>query len=312
MRRPFPRLAAACAFAVAMTAFTGSAFAGNGNGQGNDSAPGQVKKDQAAATPGTCTGDPAAATDRAAAAANGGRSHSHSTRPGEPAAVRRGGQAKSQSAAAASQSSTQLGVKPASHTTKWTHCTTGGAVGSTTCASSDNGHTPQPNPDASKLYGNGQTAAQIAVSRGGIGVQLTGPGNSQPHKVTVCGKPNNKSGGVDVHAIKSYPATGCAPDGDACFRGRAGGSVRIRRRRDDLRDGQVAWTRQGPLAQQARDVDELVLVAAGLDAELQLSGRRSGDCSRGAVAPVPPAVSPVVSSGVACDAAARLQRRARL
>src|SRR5437016_4825246 len=47
MRRPFSRLAAACVFAVATTAFTGSAFAGNGHG--NDTAPGQLKQDQAAA-----------------------------------------------------------------------------------------------------------------------------------------------------------------------------------------------------------------------------------------------------------------------
>jgi len=80
-----------------------------------------------------------------------------------------------------------------------------------TCTASDNGHTPQTNADVSKRYGNGKTAAQIAVSRGGIGVQLTGPGNSQPHKVSVCGKPNNRSGGVDVHAVKSYSNLNCSP-----------------------------------------------------------------------------------------------------
>lgn len=168
MRRPFPRLAAACAFAVAMTAFTGSAFAGNG--QGNDTAPGQQKKEQAAATPAPATAQPQQ-----------------------------------------QEAQTGPGVKPDSKTTHWTHCKMGGSPGATTCTSSDGGRTPQPNADASKRYGNGKTAAQIAVSRGGIGVQLTGPGNSQPHKVTVCGKPNNKSGGVDVHAVKSYPPAGCTP-----------------------------------------------------------------------------------------------------
>jgi hypothetical protein len=168
MRRPFPRLAAACAFAVAMTAFTGSAFAGNG--PGSDAAPGQQKKDQAAAAPA-----PAPAT----------------AQPQQQAAQ------------------TGPGVKPDSRTTHWTHCTTGGSPGATTCTSSDGGHTPQLNADASKQYGNGKTAAQIAVSRGGIGVQMTGPGNSQPHKVTACGKPSNKSGGVDVHAIKSYLPADC-------------------------------------------------------------------------------------------------------
>jgi hypothetical protein len=184
-----------------MTAFTGSAFAGNGNGQGNDSAPGQVKKDQAAATQAPAPA-PATAQPQQQAAA---QPQSGDVPPGQAK------KQQSTTAAPSAQSSTQLGVKPASHTTKWTHCTTGGSVGSTTCTSSDNGHTPQPNADASKKYGNGKTAAQIAVSRGGIGVQLTGPGNSQPHKVTVCGKPNNKSGGVDVHAIKNggYSTAGC-------------------------------------------------------------------------------------------------------
>jgi hypothetical protein len=200
MRRPFPRLAAACALAVAMTAFTGSAFAGNGSGQGNDSAPGQVKKDQAAAAQAPAPAPATAQPQQAAASPQSGHESP--------------GQAKKQSTASSSasaQSSTQLGVKPASHTTKWTHCVVGQTAGVTTCTSSDNGHTPQPNADASKKYGNGTTAAQIVVSRGGASanVQLTGPGNSQPHKVTACGKPNNKSGGVDVHAIKSYSAAAC-------------------------------------------------------------------------------------------------------
>lgn len=207
MRRPFPRLAAACACAVAMTAFTGSALAGNGNGQGTDSAPGQVKKDQPAATqapaPATQPQQQAAQPQQQAAA----QPQSGNAPPGQAK------KQQSTTAASSAQSSTQLGVKPASHTTKWTHCIVGGSSGATTCTSSDNGHTPQPNVDASKKYGNGTTAAQIVVSRGGANahVQLTGPGNSQPHKVSVCGKPSNKSGGVDVHAIKSYLPADCAP-----------------------------------------------------------------------------------------------------
>jgi hypothetical protein len=39
------------------------------------------------------------------------------------------------------------------------------------------------------------------VSSGGVGVEVRGPGNSQPHKV--CGKNGNW---VDVHAVKTYPA----------------------------------------------------------------------------------------------------------
>src|SRR5437879_1276558 len=153
MRRPYSRLAAACAFAVATTAFTGSAFAGNG--QGNDTAPGQQKQDQAAATQEAV---PATA------------------QPQQQAAHEPPGQVKKEestaSASAQTSSQAQLGVKPGSTTTHWTHCTTGGSPGAATCTSSDGGHTPQPNPDASKLYGNGKTAARIAVSRGGSGVQL--------------------------------------------------------------------------------------------------------------------------------------------
>jgi hypothetical protein len=175
-----------------MTAFSGSALAGNGHG--NDTVPGQVKQDQSAA-----------AQAPAASAAQPQQPQMQSGH--EPP-----GQAKKQQSAPSTQSSSQPGpgVKPNSTTTHWTHCTTGKSTAGATCTSSDNGHTPQPNADASKRYGNGKTAAQIAVSRGGIGVQLTGPGNSQPHKVSVCGKPNNKSGGVDVHAVKSYSPAGCA------------------------------------------------------------------------------------------------------
>jgi hypothetical protein len=205
MRRSFSRLAAACAFAVAMTAFTGSAFAGTGSG--NDTAPGQVKQDQAAAA------QPAVAT-QAPEASTAQPQSGHDQAPGQ-------GKKEQQSTAASTHSSssqqssvqTGPGVKPNSNTTHWTHCVVGGTSGATTCTSSDSGHTPQPNADASKRYGNGMTAAQIVVSRGGgtSSVELTGPGNSQPHKVHVCGKPNNKSGGVDVHAVKNYAAAACAP-----------------------------------------------------------------------------------------------------
>src|SRR5947209_189820 len=61
--------------------------------------------------------------------------------------------------------------------------------------------------DATKQYGNGKTAAQIAVSRGApAGTLIYGPGNSQPHKVVACGHTH----AVDVHAIKSYSQTDCS------------------------------------------------------------------------------------------------------
>jgi hypothetical protein len=58
-----------------------------------------------------------------------------------------------------------------------------------------------------KLYGNGETAGQIALSRGApASTVLYGPGNSQPHKVAVCR--NGKTHLVDVHAVKSYANVG--------------------------------------------------------------------------------------------------------
>jgi hypothetical protein len=100
------------------------------------------------------------------------------------------GQAKK--ASSTSSSTPQAGVKPSSTTKHWTHSTVGAS------------------PDVSKRYGNGKTAAQIAASRGAPSSQpLTGPGNSQPHKTYDCRHKVNKSGGVDVHAIKSYSSTSC-------------------------------------------------------------------------------------------------------
>jgi hypothetical protein len=106
-----------------------------------------------------------------------------------------------------SSSDTQAGEKPSSTTHKNTACSTGGGSGSSATCTSDTSS----KPDASKRYGNGKTAAQIANGHGApSGTQLNGPGNSQPHKVAVCGKPSNKGGGVDVHAVKHYDQSGCA------------------------------------------------------------------------------------------------------
>ena len=54
-----------------------------------------------------------------------------------------------------------------------------------------------------KLYGNGQTAGQIAIQAGFGAAILFGPGNSQPHKVA-CGAHL-----IDVHALKAH-AGACA------------------------------------------------------------------------------------------------------
>ena len=181
-------------------------------------APGQQKKTEAAQTQVQPAQQQQPAGDRVAVR------RPHLARPGEEgrrSARRRQTQAQAQSgnqspgqskkAGAAASSDTQAGVKPSSTTTKWTHCRTGGAgTGTATCTAQAG--TPATKADVSKRYGNGKTAAQIAVSRGAPdGTLITGPGNSQPHKVTACGKPNNKSGGVDVHAVKSYDASACQP-----------------------------------------------------------------------------------------------------
>ena len=94
---------------------------------------------------------------------------------------------------AAPTTSSQPGVKPSSTTKHDTDTKVGDS------------------PDVSKRYGNGSTAAQIAKSRGAPDSQpLHGPGNSQPHKTYDCVHKNNRSGGVDVHAIKHYSTTACS------------------------------------------------------------------------------------------------------
>jgi hypothetical protein len=177
MKRPLTRATGALMITLALLAITGTALADSSNGNGNSvNAPGQVK--QADATP---AAQPALAAQPSAQAP---------------------GQVKQQAKA----SSSTPGVKPSNktNTTKPTSCTTGTSGGSVTCAGNGT------KPDSSKQYGNGKTAAQIAAANGApAGTKISGPGNSQPHKVTACGKPNNKSGGVDVHAVKSYDASAC-------------------------------------------------------------------------------------------------------
>ena len=162
------------ALALALAAFTGTAVAGNGNG---GSAPGN-----SGSAPGQQKQDPAAQPQPAPAA---------QPAPAQPAAKTAPGQAKKSSTATGTS---QPGVKPSNITKKNTHTTVGA------------------NPDVSKRYGNGETAAQIAASRGAKpDTALYGPGNSQPHKVATCKHPlHGKGGGVDVHAVKSYDTAACA------------------------------------------------------------------------------------------------------
>jgi hypothetical protein len=203
MKTTITRIGTVAAIVLGLTAFTGSAIAGNGNGNGGGTPPGQEKKaDQAAPA-----AQPAAQPTAPPAQGNPGQQKKaeKASQPSAPSqsTAKSPGQAKQ----AAKASTSTPGVKPSNSTSKWTHCSTGGGTG-TAATCSGNG----PKADGSKQYGNGKTAAQIANSRGApAGTKLTGPGNSQPHKVSVCGKPNNKSGGVDVHAVKSYSAANCSP-----------------------------------------------------------------------------------------------------
>jgi len=200
MKRFLRRAAGVTAVALSLVLLTGTALAGNGNGN-SANAPGQEKKADA-----TQQSQPAAPADQSAQAQP---QQQQSTPPGQAKKQSAGqstsqgsspGQAKQQQKAATSTP----GVKPSSTTAHGAHnttCSTGGSVGSVTC--SGNG----PKADGSKQYGNGKTAAQIAVSRGApAGTSIYGPGNSQPHKVVACGHKH----AVDVHAIKSYSQTDCS------------------------------------------------------------------------------------------------------
>jgi hypothetical protein len=213
-------LAVGFALASGVVALTGSAFAAPPG-----TPPGQEKKaEEAAATPA-----PAAPATQPAQAAPAektapGQEKKAETAPATapaPAATSTGGKASapgqakkattssstsSSSSSAKTQgvSSSQAGVKPSNDTTKQTTCFTGGAMPSPSCTggtvSSNAGGTRAAGNDFSKRYGNGSTAAQVAVSRGApANTEIRGPGNSQPHKV--CGQNGNW---VDVHAVKSY------------------------------------------------------------------------------------------------------------
>ena len=204
MRHPFPRIAAAFALAVAMTIFTGGALAGNG--PGNENAPGQVKQDLGIQSAQTIAqaGDAQVAEQPAAAQQSDHVSIGQEKKQANASV-------SSTAGASTAASDTAPGIKPSSTTDKWTHCLTGGTAADAahaTCTGVQG--TASTEADVSKQYGNGKTAAEIAVGRSGIGVTLTGPGNSQPHKVWDCRHKTNPSGGVDVHAIKSYSLPPCA------------------------------------------------------------------------------------------------------
>jgi hypothetical protein len=210
MRRINARLATACTCAVATALFTGAALAGNGK----DSAPGQTKKDDVAAqVTASATVQAQAATDAQASAPGQVKKDETSSSAATDVSATSSTSSNGQLQQSGNASPAVAGMKPSPSTGHWTTCgTTGGTSTAATCPAGANETTAaQAKTDSSKRYGNSQTAAEIAVSRGGTGVTLTGPGNSQPHKVSSCVHAPNPSGGVDVHAIKSYNPASCTP-----------------------------------------------------------------------------------------------------
>jgi hypothetical protein len=161
---------------IFLTAFAGSALAGNGKGGNTANSLGNAATEPASASPG-----------------NSGNAPGHN---------------KDTQSSASANSAATAGMKPTNSTTKDTSCTTGGSGAAVTCAaaSSDTAAAQVGTNDASKRYGNGSTAAQIATQNGAAaGTTVFGPGNSQPHKATCPNTtPKNHGGGVDVHALKNH------------------------------------------------------------------------------------------------------------
>jgi hypothetical protein len=168
------------ALTLVVAVCTGGAFAGNGNGNGHDggapgnseNAPGQLKKDGAPPAAAPAPQPAPVAAPAPAAPTAGAASH---------------GQAKQ---TASTEGSSLPGIKPSSTTHDHKNA----------IETADSGKT--------KKYGNGNTAGNIAMSRGARGsTQLKGPGNSQPHKVWDC----RRQHWVDVHAVKAYASQDCSP-----------------------------------------------------------------------------------------------------
>jgi hypothetical protein len=179
------RSIAAAIVVLAFAAFTVTATAGNPHGV----PPGQQQASGSTAATASTQAN-AGAQAQGKAQAKGGVATSASAKakgPSVKASGRARGAAHSSVHASVAASTTvqaqptvSAGVKPSSATTH-----------NTLAPASSN---------ATKLYGNGKTAGQIATQAGFGSSMLFGPGNSQPHKV-ICG-PHN----VDVHALKAHAA----------------------------------------------------------------------------------------------------------
>jgi hypothetical protein len=174
--------------AVAFAVFAVPAFAGgNGGGGQNDNAP------AADHAPGS-SGAPGSSADPPGQEKNGQQASPHAGGSSGEDTTAHGQTNKSDSPATAHErakkTDSPAGVKPSNSTSHNVSAPAGS--------------------NATKLYGNGQTAGQIAVANGASAdTPLYGPGNSQPHKTTPCGQAaHGNGGGYDVHALK---ATRSAP-----------------------------------------------------------------------------------------------------
>jgi hypothetical protein len=181
-------LASTFLLALAVAAFTGSALAGNGNGNSNEQTAGS--------------------TPALSATVSASQDHGNSANaPGQIKKQSTTSTASAQSSGGAGGSASQnsastKGVKPTSATSHDTNC----SLTSSGCASTGANATTMGAGDASKRYGNGTTAAQVARQNGATSGNVHGPGNSQPHKMAPC--PGGHE--VDVHALKAKKNKGCA------------------------------------------------------------------------------------------------------
>lgn len=96
------------------------------------------------------------------------------------------------------------------HGTSSTSATSGNSVGVKSGSTTHLDTHAAAGSSATKSYGNGKTAGQIAIQNGaGASTDLYGPGNSQPHKASLC--TDGKVHLVDVHALKAHGSAGsCA------------------------------------------------------------------------------------------------------
>jgi hypothetical protein len=112
----------------------------------------------------------------------------HGTSPGQSK-----GQLNASTSSSATVSNNSVGVKSSSTTHFQTHALAGS--------------------NGTKSYGNGQTAGQIAEKNGASATSdLYGPGNSQPHKTSLCGGSKHM---VDVHALKAHGGAGSCASGSS-------------------------------------------------------------------------------------------------